>query len=115
MDFLYLSAEDEKPDRRWEWLFSGEIAPSQTVTVPAADDEYFVMEQGAGPASLGPEMVLLVGSRNAVPELQAKSRQEGQAFFDSKTPPVTVTSEHGITTLTAPGKFLVRKIILEHL
>ena len=107
--FLYLI--NEGPTHNWSWMFSGEVAAAQTVTVPEAEKTFFQFDEKSGI-----ETVYVVWSAKAMPQLHTTSPAlEAQAFLETKTPPVVAVSEGGSTQLTARGTYLVRKIVLEHM
>jgi len=110
----YLYLINEGPNQNWSWMFSGEIAPGQTIAVPPAQNDFFEFDEKSGK-----ETVFVVWSAKPLPnleELHGKSQaREAQAFLESKTPAVTVTSEQGTTALTAPATYLIKKIVLEHM
>ncbi|HYL78672.1 MAG TPA: adenylate/guanylate cyclase domain-containing protein [Bryobacteraceae bacterium] len=133
--FLYLINEGPETAgvHTWRWLFpypkvrngSAEVASGQTVVSPEGQNDYFEMDEKSGA-----ETVFAVWSLKEVPELErlrssmfansevkfsAEQARSVQSFLESNTPPVTLQSEQGSTTLTAHGSYLVKKIILEHM
>lgn len=133
--FLYLINEGPETSgvRTWSWLFpypkvrggSAEVALGQTVVSPDGEKDYFAFDEKAGA-----ETVFVVWSAKQVPQLEkfrasmfentevkfsADQARELSAFLETKLPPVTATSSEGSTMLSAPGSYLVKKIVLEHM
>jgi class 3 adenylate cyclase len=134
--FLYLINEGPESggERTWSWMFpdpkvrsgSAEIAAGQTLVSPEAANVYFTFDE-----KFGAEAIYAVWSVKEVPELErlrsamfgnsetkfsADQARAAKAFVESsKTPPLTVNSEQGITKLSAPGSYLIKKIVLEHM
>lgn len=133
--FLYLINEGPETTgvRTWRWLFpypkvrsgSAEVASGQTVVSPEGQDDYFELDEKSGAETVFavwslkevPELERLRGSMFANSEVKFSAEQArfAQSFLESNTPPVTVHSEQGATTLSAPGSYLVKKILLEHM